>query len=114
MVPRLTLVIFLLVLTGFAGCTSPAKPAPEAPLSTPALATPTAAADPFTGERVAMVHEQIAGRGVRDSAVLAAPEQGRTPSICPGGVRTGRLRRPPLAHRLRPDHLAAIHRRFDE
>ena len=50
MVPRLTLVIFLLALTGSAGCASPAKPAPAAPLSTPALATPTAAADPFTGE----------------------------------------------------------------
>jgi len=72
MVRHLTLVIFLLVLTGFAGCASPAKPAPAAPLGTPALATPTTAADPFTGERAAMVHEQIAGRGMRNSAVLAA------------------------------------------
>ena len=72
MVRRLTLVIFLLVLTGLAGCAPPAQPAPTAPLSTPAPATSTTAADPYTGARAAMVHEQIAGRGVRNSAVLAA------------------------------------------
>ena len=72
MVRRLTLVTFLLVLTGFAGCAPPANPPPTTPLSTSALATPTAVADPYTGERAAMVHEQIAGRGVRNSAVLAA------------------------------------------
>ena len=72
MVPRLTLVIFLLVLTGFAGCAPPAKSAPTASLNTTALATSTAVADPYTGARAVMVHEQIAGRGVRNSAVLAA------------------------------------------
>jgi protein-L-isoaspartate(D-aspartate) O-methyltransferase len=68
MVRRLTLVIFLLVLTGFAGC---ALPTLSVPPSTPVPATPTAAVDSYIGERAAMVHEQIAGRGVRDSAVLA-------------------------------------------
>jgi protein-L-isoaspartate(D-aspartate) O-methyltransferase len=38
----------------------------------PAPPPPAAATDPYAGERAAMVHEQIAGRGVRDSAVLAA------------------------------------------
>lgn len=66
MIRPLTLGIALLVL---AGC---ALPAPTAPSSTPAPSSPTAAADPYIGERAAMVHEQIAGRGMRDSAVLAA------------------------------------------
>jgi protein-L-isoaspartate(D-aspartate) O-methyltransferase len=70
MVPRLSLVIVFLTLAGFAGC---ALPGPTTLPSTPTSATPTAvAADPYIGERAAMVHEQIAGRGVRNSAVLAA------------------------------------------
>jgi protein-L-isoaspartate(D-aspartate) O-methyltransferase len=56
---RCLLLLALLILTGCA----PATLAP--PL-------PTAVVDPYTGERAAMVHEQIAGRGVRNSAVLAA------------------------------------------
>ena len=66
MIRRLTLVIVLLALAGFVGCALPT------PVSPPAPATPTAAVDPYIGERAAMVHEQIAGRGVRDSAVLGA------------------------------------------
>ena len=54
--------LLLIALFALAGC-APATLAPP---------PPTAAVDPYTGERAAMVHEQIAGRGVRDSAVLAA------------------------------------------
>ena len=114
MVRRLTLVIFLLVLTGFAGCAPHAKPAPAAPLSTPVLATPTAAADPYTGERAAMVHEQIAGRGLRNSAVLAALSKVERHRFVPEDYVRAAYRGSPIAHRLRTDDLAAVHRRIDE
>jgi protein-L-isoaspartate(D-aspartate) O-methyltransferase len=59
MIRYLLLLLALLILTGCA----PATPMPPSPAT---------AVDPYIGERDAMVHEQIAGRGVRDSAVLAA------------------------------------------
>ena len=64
MVRYLPLLFALLILTGCARATpTPAPPTPP---------PPTTAVDPYIGERDAMVHEQIAGRGVRDSEVLAA------------------------------------------
>jgi protein-L-isoaspartate(D-aspartate) O-methyltransferase len=54
--------LLLLVAFLLAGCAPATLTAP----------TPDAAVDPYIGDRAAMVHEQIAGRGVRNSAVLAA------------------------------------------
>jgi protein-L-isoaspartate(D-aspartate) O-methyltransferase len=54
--------LLLVVLLALAGCSPATLTAPP----------PTVAVDPHAGERAAMVHEQIAGRGVTNSAVLAA------------------------------------------
>ena len=96
--------LLLIVLFALAGCT-PATLAPP---------PPNVAVDPYTGERAAMVHEQIAGRGVRNSAVLAALSKVERHRFVPEEYALGRLRGSPLAHRLRTDDLAAIHRRIDE
>ena len=59
--------LLLVVLLALAGCapatlTAPSEPAPS----------PTAAIDSYAAERAAMVHEQLVGRGLRNSGVLSA------------------------------------------
>ena len=57
-----------------------------------------------------MVREQIAGRGITDSATLHAMRAVPRHEFPPLRLRGAGLRRLPAADRSRPDHLAALHR----
>ena len=69
--------------------------------------------DDLVARREQMVRDQIAGRGVRDPAVLAAMRQVPREAVHQPGAALSRLRRRAAADRGRADDLAALHRRPD-
>ena len=70
--------------------------------------------DGFRAMREQMVAEQIAARGVEGPAGACGDARCAAPPVRPRRRARRGLRRPPAAHRPRPDHLAAVHRRLHD
>ena len=83
-----------------------------------ALAVPAAAQQDREEEwgalRERMVQEQVAARGVRDSATLAAMRGVPRHEFVPAQVRRLAYEDSPLPIGQRPDHLPTVHRGADD
>ena len=89
---------------------------PVAPTDTP-VPTEAAAeteAPEYILQRQRMVEQQIAPRDIHDEAVLGAMRSVPRHKFVPEDMREFSLCRPPAADRLRPDHLPAFYRGFND
>ena len=68
----------------------------------------------FDRQRLQMVEQQLRDRGIQDEAVLNAMSKVPRHKFVPPLPSLRRLPRSPLTHRLRPNHLATLHRRLHD